>query len=1050
MAVKIKIFGKQFGFGIAEAMLSMALGVAVLSGGVSYFGEVSQTAATSTVLQDKTSRVTESLNRTAQNIQISDPVIYAAPDQMMTASVDPTGAKVMTRWLKANNAYYQQIWTGFTGSYMPDPGLWIDPSVQSGTAPNGDGQQNTTTLIADMSATGTPTFAYTGATGNAIDTSVAPLTTTAGNTNQIKLISISLSANTVVASDGTQQFYANTTSAAPRNTAAGVSDGVVAAPVCPALSFTAASTPTQPELTWTAVPGAVSYVIYRNAAIAATPSAPATTWKDTANPAGVSDSTTYRVLAQSAGGATSDSCRPAVWRPQIGLPVLINTSVQPAGPDPSAWNGSPLTTPRVVFNWNAVTGTSGYELLYREVDPATGNPLGTGAYTNIQLASGITTYTWDNGGWGRRYEWYLKADARSGQSSESRHIQVLTHPTAPANTTVKASYVDNTNGTNDLTWTAVSSASRYDIWRYNAGNSGTTTLVGSTTNLSYSDTVPYGTTYTYYVAARNSGPRGTDAAGNDVTADRSSPSPESAAAAANKAAQLTQLQYPPIPTVAPLGAAATNTRDYDGTNRIIWNPATSATGYQVGRFTVGAATLSCLTGATAASCNNNSGGTTATQLDDPAAKGTQSDYAVIAYNATGMSKAFSLKARLTQRPAAPPLTLTRAPDLTTDTSNFSSVQNADAGNAVADQFCTASTCSYELDRNGTAITTFNHAQSGQPISWTNMANPSGSTLNWTVKAKNPAITGGGWSDTTTSVVNTYPGPFTFHQGLGDVNGWGQSRLRVNLVDTDLAGSSNGIQNGYTTLSWGASAGASWIDFSRSVDNFGSTSGDPNVGLPNANWLYGSVNSGGANHWTVVASPGTWLHHNIWAHAPNGLVRPGVTVDYWTPPDVPQAGTTMITCSGDQYSDQTTATWDWPNHHIGTQLIAFNHFPLYGAASGTSVIGMTWYKGQGPTDTSWTYLNWNDPNPGSIASGQGQGYYYGVNNGERVWTNISGGPNGTVLWQSIQAYATFNSGCGPYGGWWYDMWEPTWACYGYVPGQPCQANNPWNRPQWHSF
>lgn len=1047
MAVKFRIFGKQFGFGIAEAMLSMALGAAVISGGVSYFGEVSQTAATSTVLQDRTSRVTESLNRTAQNIQVSDPVIYAAPDQMMTASVDPAGNKVMTRWLKANNAYYQQTWTGFTGTYMPDPGLWIAPTVQSSTAPNGDGQQTTTTLIADTAATGTPTFAYTGATGNVIDASVAPLTSTAGNTNQIKLVSVSLAANTVLASDGTQQFYANTTSAAPRNTAAGVSDGVVAAPVCPALSFTAASTPTQPELTWTPVPGAVSYVIYRNSTIAATPTAPTTTWKDTANPAGVSDSTTYRVLAQSAGGATSDSCRPAVWRPQIGLPVLINTSVQPAGPDPSAWNGSPLTTPRVVFNWNAVTGTSGYELLFREVDPATGNPVGSGAYTNIQLNSGITTYTWDAGGWGKRYEWYLKADARSGQSSESRHIQVLTHPTAPANTTVKASYRDNTNGTNDLTWTGVSSATRYDIWRYNAGSSGAATLVGSTTGLSYSDTVAYGTTYTYYIAARNSGPRGTDATGADVTADRSSPSPESAAAAANKAAQITQLQYPPIPTIAAMGAAATNTRDYDGTNRIIWNPAVSATGYQVGRFTVSAATLTCLTGS---NCNVNSSGTTATQLDDPAKPGSQSDYAVLAYNATGMSKAFSAKARLTQRPPAQALTITRAPSLTDDSASFTGIQNADSGNSGADLFCTSSTCTYELQRNGSTYYTSGHTQSGAVLNYPNQANPPGATIDYRVRSKNAAITNGGYSDTLPAVVNTYPGAFATGQSLGDAWGNSQSRFRVNLVNTDTSGSSTAIQNGYSTLWYGTSAGATWFDFSRSVDSsHEGESGDPNVGLPDRNWYYGSYGGGGQNHWTVIASPGTIYHHTVIAHAANGLQRVVITGGFWTPPDVPYTGTTIITCSGNQYSNQTTATWNWPNHHIGARLIAFNHGVLYGDYSATGIIGMTWYQGQGPTDTSWTTLNWWDGSP-DINSGPGQGYYYGVNNGYRLWNNISGGPNSTTIVQSIAAYATFNNGCGPYGGWWWDLWEPTYACYGYVPGQPCFANNPWNRPQWHSF
>ncbi|HEX9086116.1 MAG TPA: hypothetical protein VF867_01155 [Arthrobacter sp.] len=1039
MALKFRIFGKQFGFGIAETMLSMAMGAILIGGGVSYFGHVSTTTASSSVLQDRTSRVTESLNRTAQNVQVSDPVLYAAPDQLMTASVDGAGNKVMTRWVKASNAYYQQTWSGYTGSYMPDPGLWISTGVPSASAPNGDGTQTTMTLIADMSATGTPIFAYSGATGNVIDTSVAPLTTAAGNTNQVKLVNISLAAATVA-----PQFYANSTSAAPRNTSAGVSDGTVVAPICPAVSFTAASTPTQPELTWTAVPGATSYVIYRNATVAATPADPTTTWKDTANPAGVTDSTTYRVLAKAADGTTSDSCRPLVWRPQIGQPVLKASTVVPSVAAAAGWTGSPLTGPRISLAWDAVTGTSGYELLYREVNVANGAPIGTGAFTNVQVALGQLSYNFDTGGWGRRYEWYLRANARSGQSSESRSIQFLTHPAAPVSSSITAAYADNVNGTNTLTWPAVSTAVRYEVWRYNAGNSGAATLAGSTTSLTFTDTVPYGTNYTYYVVAVNSGPRGTDAAGADVTADRASPTPESAAS--SKPVLATQLQYPPIPVMAPMSLAPGSTRDFTGTNHLEWAAAASATGYLAQRYTVGAGTPTCITGA----CATNSGGTTATSLDDPQAAGTQFLYAVIAYNATGVSKTYSLKATLTQAPPAPPLTVTRAPDLSNDSADFSSSQTIDVNQASADRYCTSSTCTYELDKDGASMGTFNHAQTGSSINWNNMANAQGATLNYTVKAKNAALTNGGWSTTTSKIVLTYPGPFAWGQSLGDANGWGQTRFRVNLVSTDTSGSSTGIQNGYETLWYGASGGATWFDFSRTTaSSHEGISSDPNEGLPGGGVPYGAYGGGNANHWTLIASPGTIYRHDVVAHAANGLARGVTTNNFWTPPDVPYTGTTMITCSGNQYSDQNTATWNWPNHHIGTRLIAFNHGVLFGDYSGTSIIGMQWYQGQGPTDTNWTYLNWWDGSP-DIPHGPGQGYYYGVNNGERIWNNINGGPNSTILWQSIQAYATFNSGCGPYGGYWWDLYEPTWACYGYVPGQPCYANNPWNRPQWHTF
>jgi hypothetical protein len=335
-----------------------------------------------------------------------------------------------------------------------------------------------------------------------------------------------------------------------------------------------------------------------------------------------------------------------------------------------------------------------------------------------------------------------------------------------------------------------------------------------------------------------------------------------------------------------------------------------------------------------------------------------------------------------------------------------------------------------------------------------MANPQGATIDYRIRSKNAAVTNGGWSDTASAIVNTYPGPFATGQSLGDVNGWGQSRLRVNLVNSDTSGTSTGIQNGYTTLWFGASNGATWFDYSRTTaSNQEALHWDPNYGLPGGGTPYGSRGGGGSGNWTLIASPGTLYRHDVVAHAANGLARGVTTGNYWTPPDIPAYGTTMITCSGNQYSNQSTAYWDFPNHYIGARLIAFEKVSRYGSFSGTSVIGMSAYKGQWWTDTSWTYLYWNAPNPNwnsGLANGPGQGYYFGVNNGFRLWNNIDGGPNSTILYQSIQALATFNSGCGPYGGRWYDMWEPTWACYGYVPGQPCQANNPWNRPQWSSY
>jgi hypothetical protein len=504
-----------------------------------------------------------------------------------------------------------------------------------------------------------------------------------------------------------------------------------------------------------------------------------------------------------------------------------------------------------------------------------------------------------------------------------------------------------------------------------------------------------------------------------------------------------QLQYPPIPAVTAPSLSGVSSRDLDGSNRIVWAPAKSATGYQVHRFSASGAAKSCLT---SAGCGT-SGGITATSYIDPAAKGTRFGYAVIAYNATGLSVQVSAGIDLTQRPAAPPLNVKAPPTLATPDASFSSIANADAGQAQADRFCAADSCRYEVLRNGVPQGSVDHLQTGLAINFDDYQNPEGQTLTWTVRAKNAALTNGGWSDTTAKVVNTYPGDFGVSNWLGDGDTNQEQRYKVDLVNSDTSGSSLASQQaGHTSTAWGNSVGASKMHMRRLAGANQATSTDTSKWLPGPG-IPEYVVGPGPNFWTGWAAPGTTYNTEVTATAPNGLKRTKTSTLLRTPPDLPAHGTTIITCS------KPTRTADpKPGHVQGVRLQDFQYWPRYGSYSRTNVMGLTWWQGLGWISATGHEGNWY---PGQAVSdwinGPGYQYYYGQTNGFDITVvGAAGHGNSTTIRQSITAWDSFYEGCAPDGARWWDLTEPTYACYGYTPGQPtCTANNPQNRPQWTS-
>ncbi|MCU6480145.1 hypothetical protein [Arthrobacter sp. A2-55] len=1034
------------GSGLLEAIVGMALGAMILVGAGTFIASTSQTSAANSSIQTQSTAITQTMARMSQDVQFAGTILTAAPNELVIASKDGS-TPIINRWVRSGTTFYRQIWQGAKGSYPFGSGAWIPVTSTGGAAPNTDGTQSTEISVKDLKADLVSVFSYYDADKNELKpTDASPLSALNGGTNAIRLVEFHLKSNTL--RNGVAEGQ---TAASPRNYSAGGATGssVGTPPVCPVVAFDSTDT-SMPILRWSTVPGTTTYVITRNSVTAATVTVPAGntvgTWTDTLNPGASGDVVMYSVLAKASDGTLSAGCRPALWRVKIDAPVWNASSVLPASPEAAGWTTAPdgtLSTPRIILSWNPVTGNNGYELYYRSVDPATGTATGSTYLPAPGYDGTSTTFTWDGGGWGQRYEWYIKTSSRSGQSSESVHIQTLTHPSAPGAVSVKAQYgtgaTKDTQGDNVLSWNPVATATQYEVRRYNSGTTGASTSLGTTTALTFTDTVNYGTTYSYYVVARNNGPRGVDISGAPVTADRSSAAPESVAI--SKSAVVTQLQYPPVPAVVP--ASSTGSRDINGANIVQWGAAPSATGYHVGKYTPVTMKLTCLTG----NCAAPSNGTTALTLSDPAPPASQSDYAVAAYNPTGMSVGYSANVRLTQRPAAPALNTVSAPTLSTDSASFATVMNGDSGNDSANKFCSTTTCSYELARGSTVLSTVGQ-QSGTTVPWNNVPNPAGSTITYFARSKNAALYNGGWSDKSSATVMTYPGAFATGFWSGDSSGRQAKRFNFDAVNLNSSGSSETIQqNGYSTLSWGASAGATKFSVKRvSVAN-DSTSTDSSLGLPPSTNISSATGSGSAGTWTLVAAPGATYRYEMSAFAANGLTRPQTSMaSFTTPADLPQAGKIIIVCSGNYYTDQTTALYDHPEQLLGSRLIDFTSKPRRGAWNSISVTGLQRPKGQA-LQPQYTSTLGQGSTGVTLTSGAGLGYYYSAETGFDIMTVGQGGANSATLRITNDTYATFNSGCGPQGGTWGQMLEPTYPCYGYVPGTSCAAVNDQNRPQW---
>jgi hypothetical protein len=490
----------------------------------------------------------------------------------------------------------------------------------------------------------------------------------------------------------------------------------------------------------------------------------------------------------------------------------------------------------------------------------------------------------------------------------------------------------------------------------------------------------------------------------------------------------------------------------DGTNRVMWTAAKSATGYHVQRANLAATSIVCLT---AADCTVPSGGTTATSYDDSSAAitpATKHTYVAYSYNATGLSPKLAANVTLTQRPVAPTLSKTASPTLTT-------TNTAMSWNATAGSWCVSGTytgsgnnCEYQQRQyNNNGSIKYTDDAYAASFTWGNQA--WGRHYTYNVRARNAAIYNGGWSNTSNTIsADSYPSPFSV--GIWNGNASGANKQRINYKSKEeVGGWGDKSIAGYTTTSWSAGTGTKSISVVRNHDSWQTISSTASLLLPSVARPVGTIGDDGAGNydagtWSYIAAPGTRYDYDYVATSlENTLTRTVGTGYTYTPTDVPTAGAVAVVCSGPGNGD-TTGTLDHPAQLIAARTAYPNFDSRYGYYSNTSVEKLFNSKTNGVVSgiKSNGFVNVAPGASGdNIRTHNGLGYFRNITNGFSFTNEASGRTDSATLSSfTIGVIYTFDQ-CVGSGQ---TMQEPPDACYG-TTYAGCMGLNPSDRPRWLS-
>lgn len=245
-------------------------------------------------------------------------------------------------------------------------------------------------------------------------------------------------------------------------------------------------------LNWNTVADATGYQIFRHtiydsASADQIGTATSTIYDDTNAVTG----TTYYywVKATNSAGASGFSAHDTGWRAQSASAPSVPTGL-------SASDGT--YTDKVALNWNTVADAAGYQI-YRHVsnNSADAAQIGTAA-SNTYDDTGAVADT--------IYYYWVKATnsaGASGFSASDAGYRTPTTSTLAAPTNVAASDGTYTNKVL-VTWSAVSGAGNYEVWRNILASTNSSGLIANTVATTYDDTnVTANVSYYYWVRAKN-------------------------------------------------------------------------------------------------------------------------------------------------------------------------------------------------------------------------------------------------------------------------------------------------------------------------------------------------------------------------------------------------------------------------------------------------------------------------------------------------------------------------------------------------------------------
>ncbi len=239
---------------------------------------------------------------------------------------------------------------------------------------------------------------------------------------------------------------------------------------------------TQINLSWSAVSGASKYLVYRATSSGGSYTKIATVTTKTYQSKGLTANKKYYYKVRAANSSGSGAYSAVVSaRTRAGAPSGIKVTAP--------------NTSSIKLTWTAVTAATKY-VVYRSTTS-------TGTYTKVGEA---TTTVYTNTGLSANKVYYYKVSTvnAGGEGSKSAAVSARTRAGAPSG--IKAT-APSTNSIK-LTWTAVTAASKYVVYR-SATSSGTYTKVGEATTTAYTNTgLAANKAYYYKLATVNAGGEG--------------------------------------------------------------------------------------------------------------------------------------------------------------------------------------------------------------------------------------------------------------------------------------------------------------------------------------------------------------------------------------------------------------------------------------------------------------------------------------------------------------------------------------------------------------